>query len=49
MGVGGQSQSPAALTPGKTKYRRLGGTQNRSGQVQTSQQVIMAKLLTRMN
>jgi len=37
MGVGGQSHATAALTPGKTGYllyRRLGGTQGRSGQVQ---------------
>ena len=36
MGVGGQSHSPAALPPGKTRYplyRRLGGPQGRSGQV----------------
>jgi hypothetical protein len=34
--VGGQRHSPAALPPGKTRYllyRRLGGTQGRSGQV----------------
>jgi len=36
MGVGGQRQAPAVLPPGKTRYtlyRRLGGPQNRSGQV----------------
>ena len=36
MGVGGQRQAPAALPPGKTRYplyRRLGGSQNRSGRV----------------
>ena len=36
MGVGGQRHAPAALPPGKTRYplyRRLGGTQGRSGQV----------------
>jgi hypothetical protein len=36
MGVGGQRHTLAALRPGKTRYplyRRLGGTQNRSGQV----------------
>ena len=36
MGVGGQSHSPAALPPGKTRYphyRRLGGPQSRSGRV----------------
>jgi hypothetical protein len=34
--VGGQRHAPAALPPGKTRYpvyRRLGGTQGRSGQV----------------
>jgi hypothetical protein len=37
--VGGQRHAPAALTPGKTRYplyRRLGGPQNRSGQVKIS-------------
>jgi hypothetical protein len=37
MGVGGQRHAPAALRPGKTwysLYRRLGGPQGRSGQVQ---------------
>ena len=37
MVVGGQCHAPAALTPGKTWYpfyRRLGGPQGRSGQVQ---------------
>ena len=36
MGVGGQHHTPAALPPGKTRnplYRRLGGSQSRSGQV----------------
>jgi len=36
MGVGGQLQALAALTPGKTRYplyRRLGGLQDRSDQV----------------
>jgi hypothetical protein len=36
MGVGGQRHAPAALLPGKTRYplyRRLGGSQSRSGQV----------------
>jgi len=36
-GVGGQYHAPAALPPGKTRYpfyRRLGGPQDRSGQVQ---------------
>ena len=36
-GVGGQRHAPAALPPGKTRYplyRRLGGPQGRSGQVQ---------------
>jgi len=36
MGVGGQRHAPAALPPGKTRYplyRRLGGTQDRSGRV----------------
>jgi hypothetical protein len=36
MGVGGQRHAPAALAPGKTRYplfRRLGGTQGRSGKV----------------
>ena len=35
-GVGGQRHAPAALPPGKTRYplyRRLGGTQGRSGWV----------------
>jgi hypothetical protein len=35
-GLGGQSQAPADLPPGKTRYplyRRLGGTQGRSGRV----------------
>ena len=35
-GVGGQSQVPAALPPGKTRYplyRRLCGSQSRSGRV----------------
>jgi hypothetical protein len=35
-GVGGQRQPPAALPPRKTRYllyRRLGGTQGRSGRV----------------
>ena len=34
--VGGQRHAPAALPPGKTRYpmyRRLGGTQGRSGRV----------------
>jgi len=37
MGVGGQRQDPAALTPRKTRYplyRRLGAPQGRSGRVQ---------------
>jgi hypothetical protein len=37
MGVGGQRQAPVALTPRKTQYpvyRRLGGSQGRSGRVQ---------------
>ena len=37
MGLGGQCCTPAALPPGKTwypLYRRLGGPQGRSGQVQ---------------
>jgi hypothetical protein len=40
MGVGGQRHSPAALLPGKDPktryplYKRLGGPQSRSGQVQ---------------
>jgi len=37
MGVGGQRHAPAALPPGKTRYplyRRLSGTQGRSGRVQ---------------
>ena len=36
MGVGGQRHAPAALPPGKTRYplyRRLGGSQRRSGRV----------------
>ena len=36
MGVGGQHHAPAALSPGKTRYplyRRLRGTQGRSGRV----------------
>jgi len=36
MGVRGQRHAPAALSPGKTRYllyRRLGGTQGRSGPV----------------
>jgi len=36
MGVGDQRHTPAALPPGKTQhplYRRLGGPDNRSGQV----------------
>jgi hypothetical protein len=36
-GVGGQRHAPATLTPGKTRYplyRRMGGPQGRSGQVQ---------------
>jgi len=36
MGVGGQRHASAALPPGKTRYplyRRLGGTQGRSGRV----------------
>jgi hypothetical protein len=36
MGVGGQRHAPAALPTGKTRYllyRRLGGLQDRSGQV----------------
>jgi hypothetical protein len=35
-GDGGQSHTPAALPPGKSRYpldRRLGGPQGRSGQV----------------
>jgi hypothetical protein len=35
-GVGGQRNAPVALPPGKTRYplyRRLGGSQSRSGQV----------------
>ena len=39
MGVGGQHHAPAALPPGKTRYplyRRLGGTQGRSGRVRKS-------------
>ena len=37
MGVGGQCHTPATLPPGKTRYpmyRRLGGHQGQSGQVQ---------------
>jgi hypothetical protein len=37
MGMGGQCQALATLSPGKTQYplyRRLGGLQGRSGQVQ---------------
>ena len=37
MGVGGQRHGPAALPPEKTRYpsyRRLGGPQIQSGQVQ---------------
>ena len=37
MGVGGQCDASAALSPGKTRYplyRRLGGPQGWSGQVQ---------------
>jgi len=36
MGVGGQRHVPAALPPGKTRYRlcrRLGGAQGHSGRV----------------
>ena len=36
MWVGGQRRAPAAVPPGKTRYplyRRLGGTQGRSGQI----------------
>jgi len=36
MRVGGQRHAPAVLSPGKTRYplyRRLGGTQGRSGRV----------------
>ena len=36
MGLGGQGRAPAALPPGKTLYplyRRLGGSQGRSGRV----------------
>ena len=39
MRVGGQSNAPAALPPGKTQYqlyRRLGGPQGRSGRVRIS-------------
>ena len=35
-GVGGQRNAPAALPPGKTRYplyRRLGGSQGRSGRL----------------
>ena len=37
MGVGGQHHAQAALPPGKTRYplyRRLGGPQRQSGQVE---------------
>jgi hypothetical protein len=37
MGVGGQRHAPATLPLGKARYplyKRLGGPQNRSGQVQ---------------
>jgi hypothetical protein len=37
MGVGDQRHAPAALAPGKTRYpfyRRLGGSQGRSGRLQ---------------
>ena len=34
VGVGGQRHAPTALPPGKTRYRRLGGPQGRSRQVQ---------------
>jgi hypothetical protein len=33
MGVGGQRHAPAALLPGKTRYRRPGGPKGRSGRV----------------
>jgi hypothetical protein len=36
MGVDGQHHTPAVLPPGKTRYplyRKLGGSQNQSGQV----------------
>ena len=33
MGVSGKRHAPAAFTPGKTRCRRLGGLQGRSGQV----------------
>ena len=36
MGVGGERHAPAPLPPGKTRYplyRRLGGSQGRSGRV----------------
>ena len=39
MGVGDQRHTPAALRTGKTQhplYRRLGGPQSRSGQVQNN-------------
>ena len=38
VGVGGQHHAPAFLTPGNTRYplyRRLGGSQGRSGRVRT--------------
>ena len=37
MGVGGQHHAPAVLPPRKTRYplyRKFGGTQGRSGQMQ---------------
>jgi len=34
MGVGGKCHAPAVLTPGKTRYRRLGRPWGRSGWVQ---------------
>jgi len=37
MGVGGQRHAPAASSPGKTRYplhKRMGGPQDRSGEVQ---------------
>jgi len=39
MGVGGERDVPAALPPGVTRYplyRRLGGSQGRSGRVLTT-------------
>ena len=33
MGVGGQRHAPAALLPGKTRYKRPGGPKCRSGRV----------------